>query len=311
MNKKDYISKYDYESVKAFFKQFDNSVLTEQEEKALLLNKDNIQARNMLVEHNMRLVRNVALCYTGTSMTLEDLIQEGTIALMKTIDYFDINRGYKLSTLATKYINNYIIRAIDNKADIIRKPIYLKEKIYKYKKAKEELQSKINIPLNIDQFAYLLNMSVLDVIKFETLMQEYKSLNFEYKNTHLNIAGEEVYDDFHEQYQNLEIDNSYNPEQNYEQYDLNTRLNDIIKSLKLSPLEFDILNGKIINDSHTLDYYAHKYHLSKEYIRIVKNDMLIRLRCLGKTKSLIEYAINEKEAMNTIKRARIEKYKRK
>lgn len=97
-----------------------------------------LEARNQIIIHNQKLVLSIAKRYRGRSLPLEDLIQEGNLGLIVAIDKFDPTKGFKLSTYATWWIRQAIVRAIEDKADIVRKPSYLSWHKSRILKAREE-----------------------------------------------------------------------------------------------------------------------------------------------------------------------------
>src|SRR3989338_479583 len=97
--------------------------------------EDDQEARNLLVSHNLRLVRKVASRYIWSKLELADLVQEGVIGLMTAIEKFDYTKGFSFSTYATWWIRQAITRAILDKGDLIRIPVHLQEKLTKVRRA--------------------------------------------------------------------------------------------------------------------------------------------------------------------------------
>ena len=96
-----------------------------------------------IITHNLRLVANIAKKYMGRGLTLLDLIQEGNIGLMKAVDRFEYERGYKFSTFATWWIRQAITRALIDQTKTIRMPVHAVETYNKISKARSELSQEL------------------------------------------------------------------------------------------------------------------------------------------------------------------------
>ena len=133
------------DNITNYFREIDLPLLTKEEEYCLALKiKDgNIEAKNIFIERNLKLVVSIAKKYRGRGMEFSDLIQEGNIGLIKAIENFDCEKGYKFSTYARWWINAAIREAINSKNRLIRIPFGKNSEIGKYVKAKQKLEEEL------------------------------------------------------------------------------------------------------------------------------------------------------------------------
>jgi RNA polymerase primary sigma factor len=154
-------------------------LLTPEEEVALTkaVQNGDQQARQRLIESNMRLVINIAKTYRNRAIPLEDLIQEGAIGLMQAAERFDPDKGFRFSTYATHWIRQAIGRAIDNKSKAIRLPAHVSQSLRRVEKERLRLARELGYEPSPEQIAAAMGISAKKLITLLQSSQELLSLD--------------------------------------------------------------------------------------------------------------------------------------
>ena len=226
-------------------------------------------ARNQLVSANLRLVLMAAKHYNqNTSLSFDDLVQEGNIGLMRATKDFNPALGFRFSTYAMHWIKQAISRAILNHSRTIRLPIHILELQSKYNKAQNQLKLELGREATNEEVAKFLGVEVKKIKEIREIVKDSISLN-----NNLNDEDDGTIED-------LVADTSLeNPDDSIDNEILAKAINSVLPTLEKREQEIIIARfGLNKTQPKTLDQLGAEYGVSKERIRQIEQKALMKLR---------------------------------
>lgn len=272
-----------YDNVKIYLKSIGKVPLlkTEQEKEiAKRIQAGDQDAKDELIEANLRLVVAIAKKYVGRGLQFLDLIQEGNLGLVKAVDKFDYTKGFKFSTYATWWIRQAITRAIADQARTIRIPVHMVETINKLTRVQRQLVQELDREPTAEEIAERLgNISAEKVREIQKISMEPVSME-----TPIGEEDDSHLGDF------IEDKHALSPDEYATNELLKDEINNVLMMLtererKVIQLRFGLIDGR----ARTLEEVGKVFGVTRERIRQIEAKALRKLKHPTKSKRLKDF----------------------
>lgn len=278
-----YLDDISDDSVRLYLREIGKiPLLTPQEELALAqrVKSGEKLAKDKMAEANMRLVVSIAKRYSGRGLDFLDLIQEGNTGLLRAVEKFDPDKGFKFSTYATWWIRQAITRAIADQARTIRIPVHMVETINKLLRTQRRMTQELNREPTIEELAAEMEMEPEKIEYVMKIKQDITSLDANVRDD----DDDSVLGDF------IEDTDARTPDESASIQLLKEQVKDMLSVLtereqKILKMRFGLEDGK----SHTLEEVGQEFSVTRERIRQIEAKALSKLRKHKDAKKLYEY----------------------
>jgi RNA polymerase primary sigma factor len=280
---KTYLDDIADDSVRLYLREIGKIPLLKADEELALAQRvvaGDLRAKDQMAEANMRLVVSIAKRYVGRGLDLLDLIQEGNTGLLRAVEKFDPDKGFKFSTYATWWIRQAITRAIADQARTIRIPVHMVETINKLLRTQRRLTQELNREPTNEEIAKELEIDVEKVEHIMKIKQDISSLDASVRDD----EEDSVLGDF------IEDEDTVTPEESATSQLLKEHVKDMLGALtereqKILKLRFGLEDGK----SHTLEEVGQEFMVTRERIRQIEAKALAKLRKHRDARKLHDY----------------------
>lgn len=268
--------------VRMYLKEIGTVPLLSAEEELRLAKKKaegDQHAKDRLIEANLRLVVSIAKRYTGRGMSFLDLVQEGNLGLIKGVEKFNYDKGFKLSTYATWWIRQSVTRALADQARTIRVPVHMVETINRMSKMQRKLTLELGYEPSAAELAEALDMTESKVLEIMQIAREPASLETPIGEEDDSNLGDFVADN-----------NTVTPEANVEAVMLREHIDQLLMDLKERERQVIVLRFGL-EDGHprTLEEVGKEFNVTRERIRQIEAKALRKLRNPVRSKKIKDF----------------------
>jgi RNA polymerase primary sigma factor len=260
------------DAIKLYLKDIrDLPLLSPEDEKelAMKVRKGNKRARQKMIKSNLRLVINIAKKYSYLGVPMLDLIEEGNLGLMKAVNKYDPDKGYRFSTYAAWWIKQFITRAVANQGKTVRIPVYVMEMLMRFQKIKKHLSQKHHKTPQMADIAKKMKLPVARVRQLNHMASNIASLN-----APIGESGDSEFMDL------IEDENIVNSVDELSKFLLHERIEGLLEKMtdrekKILTLRFGLGKDGV---SHTLRDTAKHFGITRERVRQIESACMQKLR---------------------------------
>lgn len=271
------------DSIQMYLREIGRVPLLKSDEEIMLakeIERGNMEAKHQLIKANLRLVVSIAKRFTGKSLSLLDLIQEGNIGLFRAVDKFDYHKGYKFSTYATWWIRQAITRSLADQSRTIRIPVHMVENINKFQQVERRLVQDLGREPMPEEIAAEMGEDIEKINHIIKISQETISLGTPVGDD----SDDSVLEDF------IEDQKTVTPDRVAALQILGDYVQEVISQLtpreqKVLEMRFGLKDGV----SHTLEEVGQEFDVTRERIRQIEAKALEKIEKIKGVEKLRDF----------------------